>query len=65
MADFHRRVYGTQVWVGFAFNHESALRTVDFFTKKVCQHAVRQKNDPSYPSLKVGNIYFERDWGAV
>ena len=47
---------------GVLFNHESFLRSTNFFVKKVVSETVKNKHNSSW-SLKVGNINIKRDFG--
>jgi GDPmannose 4,6-dehydratase len=58
----YREAYGMFACSGLLFNHESPLRPMRFVTKKIvktaCQIAADRKG-----TLKLGNIYVQRDWG--
>lgn len=58
----YRESYGLFCCSGFLFNHESFLRSEDFFVKKVIKQAVRIKNGQA-ETLEVGNIEIKRDFG--
>ena len=58
----YRESYGLFCCSGFLFNHESFLRSEDFFVKKVIKQAVRIKNGEA-ETLEVGNIEIKRDFG--
>lgn len=58
----YRESYGLFSCSGFLFNHESFLRSEDFFVKKVIKQAVRIKNGQA-DCLEVGNIDIRRDFG--
>lgn len=60
----YRESYGIFACCGILFNHESYLRTNNFFVKKVIQSAIRIKNGEQN-ELKVGNIDLKRDFGYV
>ena len=64
IADYYRRVMGVDIWVALTFNHESALRGDDFFTKKVCKGVAKWKAGCGR-TIEVGNLDFVRDWGAA
>lgn len=58
----YREAYGLQVACGILFNHESYLRSHNFFIKKVLRESIlisRQQQEV----LKVGNIDIKRDFG--
>lgn len=58
----YRESYNLFSCSGFLFNHESFLRSEDFFVKKVIKQAVRIKNGEA-DFLEVGNIDIRRDFG--
>ena len=58
----YREAYGIFSCNGFCFNHESFLRSDDFFIKKVIRDAIRIK-EGKIKFLKVGNIDIKRDFG--
>lgn len=58
----YRHDYGLPIGVGIAFNHESPLRSPEFFSAKVIQH-VQQLNEKKDSVLEVGNTSVSRDWG--
>ncbi|CAD0008525.1 GDP-mannose 4,6-dehydratase [Flavobacterium salmonis] len=58
----YRESYGLYACNGVLFNHESHLRSTNFFVKKVLSEAVRNKDNPEWV-LKVGNIDIKRDFG--
>ncbi|MCY2687947.1 GDP-mannose 4,6-dehydratase [Salinimicrobium sp. TH3] len=58
----YREAYGIYSCCGILFNHESYLRSNDFFVKKVILEAIKIKNGES-KVLKVGNIDVKRDFG--
>lgn len=62
LGSFYRQTYGLFVVNGFLFNHESALRPVEFVTQKIIRGALdiaagRMK------TLKLGRLDISRDWG--
>ncbi len=62
MAINYRKAYGLFVSNGILFNHESFLRSYDFFIKKVIRTAINIKNG-SQEDLKIGNLNVRRDFG--
>ncbi|HPN54846.1 MAG TPA: GDP-mannose 4,6-dehydratase [Candidatus Moranbacteria bacterium] len=62
MAINYRESYSLFACCGILFNHESYLRTNNFFVKKVIQTAIKIKNGER-SELKVGNIDLKRDFG--
>ena len=58
----YREAYGIFGCCGILFNHESFLRSNNFFVKKVITEAIRIRNGTAF-YLKVGNIDVKRDFG--
>ena len=58
----YREAYGLFACNGILFNHESFLRSDNFFIKKVIKESLNIKNGYQY-ALKVGNIDIKRDFG--
>lgn len=58
----YRESYGIFACCGILFNHESYLRTDNFFVKKVIRTAIEIKNGAK-DELRVGNIDLRRDFG--
>jgi GDPmannose 4,6-dehydratase len=58
----YRESYGLYACNGVLFNHESYLRSKNFFIKKVISEAVENRNNPDW-TLQVGNIDVKRDFG--
>lgn len=58
----YRESYGLLTSCGVLFNHESYLRSENFFVKKVLRDALRIKYG-LLPHIKVGNIDIKRDFG--
>jgi GDPmannose 4,6-dehydratase len=58
----YRESYGLRASNGVLFNHESFLRTDNFFVKKIISGAVKNRNNPDW-KLEVGNIDVKRDFG--
>jgi GDPmannose 4,6-dehydratase len=58
----YRESYGLFSCSGFLFNHESYLRSENFFIKKVIQQSLKIKNGLA-TTLEVGNIDIKRDFG--
>lgn len=58
----YRESYGLFSCSGFLFNHESYLRSENFFVKKVIMQAIRIKRGLA-ETLQVGNIDIKRDFG--
>ena len=58
----YRESYGIHASNGVLFNHESFLRTNNFFVKKVISNAVLNRNNIDW-ELEVGNIDVKRDFG--
>lgn len=62
MIKTYRESYGLNVSNGVLFNHESYLRSDNFFIKKVIKNAIAIKNK-QIKNLKVGNLDIKRDFG--
>lgn len=62
MITTYRESYGLFVSNGVLFNHESYLRSNNFFVKKVIRDAIAIKNG-KLQFLKVGNLDVKRDFG--
>lgn len=62
MVTTYRESYGLFVCNGVLFNHESFLRSNNFFVKKVIRDAIAIKNK-KLELLKVGNLDVKRDFG--
>ncbi|MCL5991806.1 MAG: GDP-mannose 4,6-dehydratase [Bacteroidetes bacterium] len=58
----YRESYGIKAWCGILFNHESFLRTKNYFVKKVITSSIDIANNKR-KTLKVGNIDIKRDFG--
>jgi GDPmannose 4,6-dehydratase len=58
----YRESYGVYACNGVLFNHESYLRSNNFFVKKVLTESVMNGKNPDW-TLKVGNIDIKRDFG--
>jgi GDPmannose 4,6-dehydratase len=58
----YRESYGIKAWCGILFNHESYLRTKNYFVKKVITNSIEILNNKR-KTLKVGNIDIKRDFG--
>ncbi len=58
----YRECYHLHASNGVLFNHESFLRSINFFVKKVISNAVKNRNNPDW-LLEVGNIDVKRDFG--
>ena len=58
----YRDSYGLYSCSGFLFNHESYLRSENFFVKKVILQAIKIKKGEA-TCLEVGNIDIKRDFG--
>lgn len=58
----YREAYSLFACSGFLFNHESFLRSENFFVKKVIKQAVAISRGTA-TSLQVGNIDIKRDFG--
>jgi GDPmannose 4,6-dehydratase len=58
----YRESYGIHASNGVLFNHESFLRSNNFFVKKVISTAVLNRNNIDW-ELEVGNIDVKRDFG--
>ena len=62
MITTYRESYGLFVSNGVLFNHESFLRSNNFFIKKVIRDSIAIKNKKLY-KLVVGNLNVKRDFG--
>ena len=58
----YKESYGMYVCCGILFNHESFLRSKNFFVKKVLQEAIEIKRNKR-DILEVGNLDIKRDFG--
>lgn len=58
----YRESYNLFACSGFLFNHESFLRSENFFVKKVIKQSIKIKNNQA-EFLEVGNIDIKRDFG--
>lgn len=58
----YRESYGLFSCCGILFNHESFLRSDNFFVKKIIRESLRIKHNLQQ-DLKVGNIDIRRDFG--
>ena len=58
----YKESYGMYVCCGILFNHESYLRSKNFFLKKVLQEAIEIKHGKR-DILEVGNLEIKRDFG--
>lgn len=58
----YRESYGIYAACGILFNHESYLRSENFFTKKIVKESLRIKYNLQ-EKLFVGNIDIKRDFG--
>jgi GDPmannose 4,6-dehydratase len=62
----YRDSYGIFACCGILFNHESERRGENFVTRKITKwigEFLATGKDPSFPKLRLGNIYSVRDWG--
>lgn len=62
LVDMYRKAYGLFAVNGVLFNHESYLRTKNFFVKKVIIESIEIANGQR-ENLKVGNVEIKRDFG--
>lgn len=62
LVDMYRKAYGLYAVNGVLFNHESYLRTKNFFVKKVIIESIEIANGQR-ENLKVGNVEIKRDFG--
>jgi len=58
----YRESYGLFACCGILFNHESYLRTPNFFVKKIIKESIEIKKGKK-KELRVGNIDLKRDFG--
>lgn len=58
----YREAYGTKVYCGILFNHESPRRGPAFLSRKVCK-AVAEIATGQRDKLVLGNLAAKRDWG--
>lgn len=58
----YRESYGVFACCGILFNHESYLRSPNFFVKKVIVESIKIKNGQQ-ETLNVGNLSLKRDFG--
>lgn len=57
-----REAYGTKVYCGILFNHESPRRGPAFLSRKLCIAAAQIKAG-KLDKIKLGNLDAKRDWG--
>jgi len=62
LAKVWREAYGTKVYCGILFNHESPRRGEAFLSRKVCK-AVAEIAAGKRDKLTLGNLEAKRDWG--
>lgn len=62
MVRLYREAYGIFACNGILFNHESALRGLEFVTRKITNSVARIKLGYQ-KKLKIGNLEAKRDWG--
>ena len=62
LAQNYRESYGTRIWCGILFNHESPRRGFEFVTRKITSYATRIKAGLE-TNLSLGNVDARRDWG--
>ena len=62
LAKVWREAYGTKVYCGILFNHESPRRGEAFLSRKVCK-AVAEIATGKRDRLVLGNLSAKRDWG--
>ena len=62
LARVWREAYGTRVYCGILFNHESPRRGTAFLSRKVCI-AVAEIAKGRRDKLMLGNLSAKRDWG--
>lgn len=62
LVDMYRNAYGLFAVNGVLFNHESVLRTNNFFVKKIISESIEVMNGKR-EYIKVGNIEIKRDFG--
>ncbi|WP_353720230.1 GDP-mannose 4,6-dehydratase [Dyadobacter sp. 676] len=58
----YREAYKLHCCTGVLFNHESYLRSSNFFVKKVIVEAIKMTSNPDMV-LRVGNLHVRRDFG--
>ena len=58
----YRQAYGLHASCGLLFNHESALRSTNFVTRKITNSVARIKLGLQQ-DIVLGNLESERDWG--
>ena len=63
LQQYFRNVYKLRVSSAISFNHESPLRHESFITRKITKAVARLKYGLQTESLKLGNLYANRDWG--
>jgi GDPmannose 4,6-dehydratase len=61
--EMYRNAYGFFGCCGILFNHESPLRGDEFVTKKITNWVADYRDGKAETTLRLGNIYSERDWG--
>ena len=62
LAKVWREAYGTRIYCGILFNHESPRRGEAFLTRKVCK-AAAEIAAGLRSKLTLGNLDAKRDWG--
>lgn len=62
MARTYRESYGTKIYCGFLFNHESPRRGEEFLSRKVCK-GIAEIVAGKRKKIILGNLDAKRDWG--
>lgn len=62
MVHFDAPSFGSRVWRGILFNHESPRRGETFVSRKICRAVARIKSGIQ-KSIYLGNLNASRDWG--
>lgn len=62
LVSHYRKDFGMYCSSGILFNHESNLRPLSFFSKKIIMGA-HQIAKGNLATLEIGNLHFSRDWG--
>ena len=64
LVKLYRDYFGLNCKTGILFNHESSLRSKNFFTSKLINGAIDCSLEKS-KKLKLGNLSIHRDWGCA
>ncbi|AQL29793.1 MULTISPECIES: GDP-mannose 4,6-dehydratase [unclassified Prochlorococcus] len=64
ISEMYRKIYNLRIASGILFNHESALRSRSFVTRKITYNLAKIKIS-SGPPMLLGNLNTSRDWSSA